>query len=163
VFRSLLKKRRACVSDVALENGISEVSATQCLRALNSRGLLRVSRVSRWVEYRIGHDPLVSGTEELVEALCTQLRGKGDVIDRTFKDVTAFTHPRRILIVGVLTRHKRLWFSELRALTGISTPALSKHLAKLRRRGLVDADGDRYCCCKPRGSVMKTLVGLVCQ
>ena len=160
VFRSLIDVEKLTVSEVAVANAIGDVSATQCLRALNARGLLRVQRVGRWVEYRIGHDPLVSGTEQLVAALRVPLRGKGNVIARTYKDVTAFTHPRRVLIVRLLHEHPDLTFAQLRALSGISPPALCRHLSKLRHRGLVDAEDDRFVYRKPTSPALKTLVQL---
>jgi len=163
VFRSLLDENGLTVSAVAETNGISEESATQCLRTLNARGLLRVTRISRWVKYRVGHDPLVPGTAELVRAVRVQLRGKGDVIDRTFKDLTAFTHWRRGLIVSVLARHGDISFTTLKALTGISESALCRHLNKLRDRGLIQEERGVYSGAKPRSPVARALQRLAVQ
>ena len=148
------------MSEVAECAGISGSSATQCLRALNAKRLLNAGLISRWVRYRVGHDPTVHGTRELVQALRRQLRSSGDAIDRTFVDITAFTHPRRAIIVHVLTGDNGLSFARLMTITGISAPALSRHLEKLQHRGVVEIRKQDYFCRRPRTPVLKTLVRL---
>jgi len=160
VFRSLLGKPALTVTAVAERNGISRVSATQCLRTLNARGLLRVSRTGRWVEYRVGHDPSVPATTRLVAALSKQLAGKGTV-EQTFKDVTAFTHPRRVRIVGLLARGKEMSIPQLCNATGISIPALHRHLRKLVNRGVVRETDGVYAYARPGSPVLRTLVRMI--
>jgi len=160
VFRSLLGKPALTVTAVAEENGISRVSATQCLRTLNARGLLRVSRTGRWVEYRVGHDPSVPAAKRLVAALSKQLAGK-DSVERTFKEVTAFTHPRRVRIVGLLARGKEMSIPQLCNATGISVPALHRHLRKLVDRGVVRETEGVYAYARPGSPVLRTLAGLI--
>ena len=144
VLQRLLDGRARTVSAVADAEGLSEVSASQCLRALNARGLLRVRRVSRWVEYRLGADPAVPETAPLVRALRRQLRGGRAAVTATFADLTAFTHPRRLLIVRALPAKDGAALGALRAATGISEPALFRHLLKLVHRGVVGRDDGLY-------------------
>jgi DNA-binding transcriptional ArsR family regulator len=112
------------------------------LRALESRGLLRVRRAGRHVEYRLA----ARGTgppAELVATLRRTFRRGGRPADTMFRMATAFTHPRRIVIFRAL-HAKRLTFQELRAATGIPAPALVRHLRKLMDRRFVSRTGGRY-------------------
>ena len=162
VFRTLLRENDLTVSTVAKRNGISEVSATQCLRALNSRGLLGVRRVSRWVKYRVAHDPSVRVAEEFVSALRLQLLARGDVIGLTIRDATAFTHPRRIVIFRSLDKHGELSFADLMAITGISEPAMSRHLMKLKRRRFVYVKNGTWFRGHPKTRMAALLTKLAC-
>jgi DNA-binding transcriptional ArsR family regulator len=160
VFQSLLGKPGLTVKAVAEENGISRISATQCLRSLNSRGLLRVSRSGRWVEYSVGHDPSVPATRRLVAALSKQLADR-DSMARTFRDVTAFTHPRRVRIVRLLARGKEMSISHLCHATGISVPALYRHLRKLVDRGVVQEAEGKYGHVRSGSHVLRTLTEMI--
>ena len=162
VFQSLLQSPRLTVTAVAESNNISVVSASQCLRTLNARGLLRVSRDCRWVKYCVGHDPSVPATESLVAALSRQLwGGNKEAVDRTFKDVTAFTHLRRISIIRSLVRYKSMSVQQLRAATGISVPALHRHLAKLISRGIVRESDRVYSYVRPKSPVLRLLMAQI--
>ena len=160
VFRSLLGESALTVTEVAEKNGISRISATQCLRTLNARGLLRVSRTGRWVEYRVGHDPSVPATKQLVAALSRQLAG-GGTVEQTFKDVTAFTHPRRVRIVGLLARGNKMSVPQLCNATGISIPALYRHLRKLVDRGVVRETEGVYTYARSGSPALRTVVRMI--
>ncbi len=161
VLQSLLDGAPRTVSEVAALNQLSEVSASQCLRTLNARGVLRVRRVSRWVTYRIGHDPSVPETKSLVRALRRQLRGGDQALEATFRNVTAFTHARRMDIMRALARRDDLTLESLRCATGISASALFRHLHKLDGRGLVRKVDGRYSCATPGSLLLRILVRLI--
>jgi DNA-binding transcriptional ArsR family regulator len=151
------------VNAVAEATGISDVCATQCLRMLNSRGLLRARRVSRWVVYEVGHDPLVAGTALLVRALRRQLRGGDDAVKKAFEDATAFTHPRRVAIVFTLAHRGPMSPGTLRVATGISRNALGRHLRKLMHRGVVRSGENTYRLVRSPGGLLGTLVQIACD
>jgi predicted ArsR family transcriptional regulator len=160
VFQSLLTNSDRTVSAVAETCSISTVSASQSLRTLNARGLLRVGRTGRWVAYHVGHDPAVPETAAILRALCSQLGEGGAGIEATFKELTAFTHPRRIRIVRALAKHGGLPFATLCGVTGISPPALCRHMRKLESRGAVRKRKGAYVCARPASPLLRTLMRL---
>lgn len=161
VFQFVQANPGRTVSVVAEACGISTVSACQSLRTLNARGLLRVGRMSRWVAYHVGHDPCVPETAAIVRALCSRLGTTGDVgIETTFRELTAFTHVRRVRIVYALAKQGNLTFSTLCSVTGISQPALCRHLKKLESRGVVRKRKGMYVCARPTSPLLRTLMRL---
>lgn len=130
-----------CVSQIAAACGMSTVRATQQLRALQARGLLRASRRSRWVFYRAQADPLVAHASRALTAVMKAIT-RGDSRRAMQAAFTVLTHERRIRIIQALAAGP-LEFAALQARTHISTPALWRHLRKLRRRTVViqDAQG----------------------
>ncbi len=137
VLRFLLRHQRQCVSDVAAQVGISESSASQCLRALNARGILDARRTSRWVVYTVSPNSTISFSEALVTAMKRQLSRRLGAIEGAFRNLTAFTHPRRIRIVRELNRSPGLSIVALVVRCGISLPAMKRHVSKLVRRDIV--------------------------
>ena len=57
------------------------------------------------------------------------------------KIFTAYTHPRRLLLLRYLVQHKMGTSDTLREAIGISADALDRHLDKLQRRGLLQPFG----------------------
>ncbi len=153
----LLHRQGATVSDVAAGCGISVSAASQCLRALQARGLLRVLRVSRWVEYRVGHDPTVPQTAALVRALSRELTDE-EAVEGAFKALTAFTHPRRIRILGALHEKPGMTFSEVQLATRITNRALCRHLSKLTRRGVIRHCDNTYRIERPATPLARVLL-----
>jgi DNA-binding transcriptional ArsR family regulator len=125
----------ACVTDVATHCGLPVHMAAHHLRQLQGRGLIRATRRSRWVFYAAKTDPLVRHAAALLEAILPAVRTGGDRV-AVRRALTAYTHARRIAIVRALSAGPRSP-AELSSVCGISRPALARHLAKLRRRGVV--------------------------
>jgi len=160
MLQTLVEGPPRTVSEMAETLGIHEVIASRHLRLLNSRGLLRVRRVSRWVVYRVGHDPSIPETADILRGLRRQLAGSGYTIDDAFRDATAFTHPRRVSIVRVLSNAGALAFPALCARTAISAPALSRHIKKLEVRGIIRDSKGRYECARPPTPLSRVLLRL---
>jgi len=161
VLRHLLREGRSTVSDVAAATGVSVSTASEYLRALNARGLLDVRRTSRWVEYCVSPNESIPFASSLLAALRQRLSRGEDAIEGAFRDLTAFTHPRRIRIVRELTVAPRISFVELAARSGISMRAMRRHLRKLASRGLVAEGRDGRYSLRRRGSALaKTLIQL---
>jgi DNA-binding transcriptional ArsR family regulator len=140
--------------------GIDEPKASCHLRALQSRGLLVAERVGRRVFYHLQTDPLVAGADEMLAALRASIR-RHDPISSRMHCLTAFTHPRRIQVVRGLDASP-MRATELVIRCGISAPALHRHLAKLRRRGLVEAEGESvWHLTRPEQGFARDLVDLV--
>lgn len=146
------------VSEVANELRIALPTASLYLRALEARGFLQSKRVGRHVKYRFA-----TGTDEstarLLAALRTALSGLDEERGRVFKLATAFTHPRRIEIVRVLA-HGRGTVQQLQATTRVPWRALSRHLLKLHRRGLIVDQPEGYALATPHDPLAAALLEL---
>jgi DNA-binding transcriptional ArsR family regulator len=152
----------ACVTETAAATHISQPQATQHLRLLQSRGLLRATRSSRWVTYAPIADPLVKHARGMLEAIQCSLKRKEPPED-IICALTAFTHPRRLLIVLALLAQP-LTFEQLVARCRISPPALYRHLRKLERRGvLAPAMNGTYQLCTPPSKLLHNLIDLVAE
>jgi DNA-binding transcriptional ArsR family regulator len=139
----LLRRPDRSVAEVAASLGIGRPAASQYLRALNARGLLRADRAGRSVRYRLGADPAVAPARVLLDAVRHALE-RGRQPERTlFRLATAFTHLRRIHIYRALAAGP-LDAGELAGVTGVSRQALQRHLAKLRNRGFVERAADGW-------------------
>jgi len=162
IFSHLLKHDRCSVTDVAGTLGLSLPVASLYLRALNARGLLMAERVGRFVYYRVGANKSVHGAETLVRVLRETL-GKGQSSEQIFRDLTAFTHPRRVDIVRTLRHSGYMQPAELRRLCRMSRRAARRHISKLERRGLIVRRDNRvrYRC--PDTRLAKVLVDLACS
>lgn len=150
----------AHVTKVAAATQLPQPQATGNLRLLQSRGLLRATRRSRWVEYAAMPDPLVEHAAGMLEAMTQAIRRK-DSAAEIMRALTAFTHPRRLRIVMALA-DAPLLFDQLVLRCSISRPALYRHLRKLERRGLLAAVGeaDRYRLVTPPAGVLRDLLRL---
>ena len=140
LLRDVCTRPSQCVNALAGRAGLGQPAATQHLRLLQARGLIRARRDSRWVFYTAEADPLVAHAPALLGAMQRALVKDRVALPAIAKAVTAFTHERRIRIVqavvgGVDTPGR------LAAACRISTAALARHLDKLERRGVL-ARGD---------------------
>lgn len=130
------------VSHVAGRIGSSIPTASQALRALESRGLLAAQRKGPRVHYR----PKLARPDEPLHDLTHALRellGRELGTDEAFRIVTAFTHPRRIAMVRQLGRGS-LDAARIRTACRVSSPAVTRHLRKLRSRGVVLSNRHGY-------------------
>lgn len=121
---------------------MSQPNASNQLRALNECGLVAYRREKMNVIYRTEANELVAFSPELLEGLrvCYE---RGDSLCSVMKRVTAFTHQRRVEIVRVLNGMP-MSLTDLQGKTGMSFPALSRHLNKLIRRDVVRVKGRVY-------------------
>jgi DNA-binding transcriptional ArsR family regulator len=142
-LREVLAHPGASVEKVAEGAGIRENKASLCLRALQSRGLLRARRESRWVYYSADTDPLVPSAAPILSAMRRALAEQKD--DEVFRALTAFTHPRRLVVLKTLQTHGSMSGDRLSVVTSISPPALRRHLLKLTSRRLVSVTEEGVC------------------
>jgi DNA-binding IclR family transcriptional regulator len=138
---ALLATPNQTVSELVRNLNLSVSGASQYLRALNARGLLRAERKGRHVYYRVAPDPRLPEAEMLVSGLEQAFAAEVDPVEALFHQVTAFTHPRRIAIVALL-QGAPLSLPELQRQSGIPFRALHRHLVKLLQRGVVVNDGN---------------------
>jgi DNA-binding transcriptional ArsR family regulator len=135
ILQLLLEQPGLGVSAVARRLGFTVPVASQSLRALEARGLLRARRVGRRVTYRPATDA-ASPRSSLVVALRRMFQSEPAPGEAIFKLATAFTHPRRIELFRAV--HKRAGTpADLRAITGMSRRAMERHRRKLAARGFL--------------------------
>lgn len=134
IFSLLLAQPGLTVSALASRFHLTVPAASRHLRALDSRGFLTPRRVSRWVQYRPASADAVEAVQPL-EALRAKCQ-RNPNLDSVFKLATAFTHPRRPEIFRAVQDKPRT-LGELKSVTGISPPALLRHLQKLEARGFI--------------------------
>jgi DNA-binding transcriptional ArsR family regulator len=142
LLAELFNKSPLCVKEAAQRCGVSRVVATQQLRQLQARGLIRSRRVVRWALYTPEADAAVTHAESVNRALRCALQARPANPAGIMKQVTAYTHERRIRLVGALAGGPAS-ATELAARCGMSLPAAVRHLDKLYRRGVITwQDGD---------------------
>jgi DNA-binding transcriptional ArsR family regulator len=135
IFSLLLRQPDQTVSALAGRLDLSLPLASQYLRALEARGLLKARRAGRKVEYRLRSS---NGDEvsRLAEALRRTFQRKTEPVETVFRLATAFTHPRRIEIFRAIHLQPRT-LTQLQSATHISGWALARHLRKLEARHFV--------------------------
>jgi DNA-binding MarR family transcriptional regulator len=159
MLRALLTQSPQTVSDIAAAMAVSVAVSSDYLRLLQSRGLIRSERIGRQVLYTDAPDPAVPDAATLLDALRTTLTVRKEPLPGVLQTLTAFTHPRRILIVRALDRQP-VQTSVLGRTTGISSQALSRHLSKLERRGVIEHERGRVCLCGGGSPLMRCLLRL---
>lgn len=161
ILQELIREPDQTVASVAANLKIPPPLTSRYLRALNARGLLEARRSHKWVRYRPSPNKSVSASFPLLKAIKQTFASEKQPIETIYRQVTAFTHPRRVQIVHAL-RGGQLTKASLRISTGISQPALRRHLKKLLDRGFVEV-GQRTCrCAKCTTPLPKTLLKFAC-
>jgi DNA-binding transcriptional ArsR family regulator len=131
----LVNESPQTVSEVAVRLELPLPVTSQSLRALEARGLLTARRAGRCVRYRF--TPSATGAAgDLLAPLQLVFRRGPSPIDTLYRLSTAFTHPRRLQIFQALQKSAARP-GQVQAATGISGPALWRHLRKLQARGFV--------------------------
>jgi DNA-binding transcriptional ArsR family regulator len=142
LLRAVFATPDAPVKALALDAKTPPEKASAGLRLLQSRGLIHAEPRGKFVHYSPVPDPSVNVAARIVEAVGRAVDA-GMPDEEIFKTCTAFTHPRRLKIVGLLAGHGLpLPATSISALTGISPPATSRHLAKLSNRRILVQDKD---------------------
>jgi len=135
----LSRKQPQCVSELAKQCSLTLPVASQGLRALEARGLLKAERIRRRVEYRIPQAAGSGDLDELLLALSPLLR-KNPVPDELIRKLaTAFTHPTRIQIYRLLHSGPQS-DSAISREVRLSVMARWRHLRKLSSRGFIRHD-----------------------
>ncbi len=138
----LFESREVSVSQLCSKLQLSQPNASNQLRALNECGLIAFRRKKMNVLYRPEANEWVEFAPEMLRALriCYD---RSDSFASVMRQVTAFTHQRRVEIVRALAEGA-MDTNRLQQKTGMSAPALSRHLRKLERRRFVRAKGKLY-------------------
>lgn len=150
------------VAEIAKAVGVAAPTASVELRALQARGLIAAHRVSRWVRYYPEPDPSVPSAGPVLRALARAFK-TGEPLETVMKQVTAFTHPRRLLVVQRLQCKSPLDILCLAAQCKMSVPAAFRHVRKLVTRGIA-AYGDHAVALLPQTApITRALCALVAR
>lgn len=154
----LFDHKELCVRDLQVLNDMSRPNASNQLKLLSASGLISSRRERNRVIYR----PQPLREDGMAAQLLKELRRcslQDDGFATMIHLLTGFTHGRRIEIVQAVAGGC-VDFSKIMEKTGMSGPALSRHLDKLDRRGFVCRDGDQIGLRGPSGRLGKKLMDL---
>jgi DNA-binding transcriptional ArsR family regulator len=143
LLQALLARQPQSVSQLAEQLKLTLPATSQYLRALESRGFLKVNRVRRRVEYRLASPAESEHLSALLVALRAALRQPNDSPAHVFKLATGFTHPKRVEICRLLKPAPRP-FVAIQIALKLSHSALKRHLHKLISRGYVVREQRHY-------------------
>jgi DNA-binding MarR family transcriptional regulator len=159
VIRELCSRPEQRVSDVAGRLHLSLSLVSQSLRALNARGLLRARRIGKYVYYSPCANRSIQFSTPLLRAILRTITKDKQSNANIYRYATAFTHPRRILIITTLYK-RPMRLKEIAIKTNISRNALDRHLRKLISRGFLTHADRWYVCSVPRHKFARLLLRL---
>ena len=160
-LKVVLEEPASAVGEIAERTHVSVCRASECLRALQARGLIQAKRKSRWVRYTAIPDPLVAGSRHLLTALRRILLKEHQKEAAVMRTLTAFTHPRRLAILSLLQKRSPLYSEDIAAITRVSQCAFSRHARKLKVRGLLDYNSGKWSLRQPIDTLARTLLSLI--
>ncbi|HPC20568.1 MAG TPA: winged helix-turn-helix domain-containing protein [Kiritimatiellia bacterium] len=137
LLRQLHDAPGQCVSALAERVGIGISDASQELRRIQSRGLLRPEHQGVRLVYRLKSDPQVASAAPLLQALHSAFLHYPPEQDAAMAPIaTGLAHERRIALVRELLKSDSA-FSNLRQATRFSPAVASRHLLILETCGWV--------------------------
>lgn len=154
----LFENEEQCVSQLMRRAEMTRPNTSIQLKTLYLSGLIRFRREGMNVIYRAEADSRLKNSVFLLDALrgCFDAR---DSFESIIRQVTAFTHERRIEIVRAL-KNGPLSVAQLISQCGITSSALYRHLLKLESRNVVRWDGERYGLVPPKEQLGNVLLKL---
>jgi DNA-binding transcriptional ArsR family regulator len=161
LLRALHDHPGRAVCQLAKEVGIGRSDASQELRRIQSRGLLRTHRENARVIYRMEADPQVSSAAPLLKALKSALATFPPERDEAIGQIAfGLAYPRRIAIAQALLEEPQSGCS-LSGRLAWSTFAVYSHLQILRTCGWVSRIDRRLHLTPPEHPLAEALVRLL--
>jgi DNA-binding transcriptional ArsR family regulator len=140
LMRALLSTPGQPITLLANEVGIGISDASQELRRLQSRGLLRAERKGPYVIYTPEPDPQVASAAPLLSALEMALKGPPQQDEGMIRIAAGLAHPRRIEIARIL-KHQSQPILALEQNLGYHRAVLNRHLKVLMDAGFIHRKG----------------------
>ena len=138
LLRQLQEQPGRCVSDLGKAVGVKRSDASQELRRIQSRGLLKSKRHGVPLVYRLEADPQVSSAAPLLKAIQVALAAHPPERDLDICTIAnGLANERRIAIVRALMASPQTR-SELHTKLNVSAPACAKHLRTLLNSGFAE-------------------------
>lgn len=155
----LFEHGEMCVSELKIASGMTKPNTSIQMKELFLAGLVRFRRQNMNVIYRAEADSRIPFAEILL-ALLKQCFEEKMLFEDVARQVTAFTHERRIEIVQALLAGP-CPATQLPDRTGMKSSALFRHLSKLEARRIVRRDGKLYRVACPSEPLSRTLLDIV--
>lgn len=162
ILGCLLKEPDQTVTAISNRLHLPVAVTSQYLRALEARSLLTARRKGRYVSYQASSAETAGAAQPLAIALRLVFRRETDPVTTVFRAATAFTHPRRVVLVQALAGGAQT-FWQLHERTGISARALRRHLAKLEMRGFITHENGVCALVTQRAPLHRALASMACQ
>lgn len=161
LLRELLARPGQGVTDLAAAVGIGQSDASQELRRLQSRGLLRRVRQGRRICYRLRPDPQVPSAAPLLQALKSALAGRPPAKDETLRRLAAgLAHETRIKLARELHTGPRRNADLAQALR-LAPNVVHRHVRRLIAAGWIRREGSWLLFDPPRHPFARTLTKLL--
>ncbi|MDD2240726.1 MAG: helix-turn-helix domain-containing protein [Kiritimatiellae bacterium] len=161
LLRHILAEPGLSVTELADSLDLSLSRASQELRRLQSRGLVRASPSGARVHYSPVPDPLVASARPILEAMEKALAETApDDVAPLIATARAFSHARRLAIIQELIQHPRS-IQELQRLLKLSGMAAHRHLQVLQEAGLVRRQGTHWKCDAGKNPLAQCMIRLL--
>lgn len=160
LLRNVLEQPGCNVSHHAEQLAIGISDASQELRRLQSRGLLKRSCQGTSVVYLPLPDPQVPSAAPLLKALHSAWNGNPEEIEEVARRAMGLACERRVALVRALTQQPRSAV-ELANLVRTGPDNLKKHLRILRESGWVAKEGKTFVLCPATHPVQAALLKLL--
>jgi DNA-binding MarR family transcriptional regulator len=163
LLRALCERPGQCVKDLGEAVGIKRSDASQELRRIQSRGLLKAKRQGLPLIYRLEPDPQVSSAAPLLKSLQAAMRAYPPSRDADIVQMAmGLANERRLTIVKTL-RAQHGSIGELQRRLGYSRSALHQHLQVLVQSGFIAKRQGVYRFRSPAHPVGRVLIRLLRQ
>lgn len=160
ILRELCAHPDQRVSEIAHRLGLSLPLASQALRALNARGLLLARRIGPFVYYSPIANRSIQNSVHLLSVIRQTFAADAHPCKNIIQYASAFTQPRRLLIIQTLSGQRPMQLRNIVFKTKISRRALRRHLDKLHARGFLECVDGSYACSVPRHRFARLLMQL---
>ena len=141
LLRELQSRPGQSVSELARAAGIGLSDASQELRRIQSRGLLRADRRGVALVYRMEPDPQVGSAAPILKILRPALAsGNGGLDERIVALARGLAHPKRLAIVKLLMHSPKSAYALHRELQS-NFANIQRHLNTLVAGGYVRREG----------------------
>ena len=151
------------VSELGASVGIQRANASQELRRIQSRGLLKSARRGCPLVYVMSPDPQVASAAQLLKAIEAALTSRPPERDLEMCVLAnGLAHERRIRIAQALLVSPRS-ISDLGPIVNIPTPSLAKHVHALINSGFAVKRNRLVHFTEPRHPLARALVVLLKQ
>ncbi|HPT17235.1 MAG TPA: MarR family transcriptional regulator [Kiritimatiellia bacterium] len=163
LLRQLHQRPGLNVSELGAFVGIKRADASQELRRIQSRGLLKSARHGCPLVYSMQPDPQVASAAPLLKAIEAALKSRPSERDLEMCILThGLAHERRIRIAQALLKSPQS-LADLGPLVNIPAPSLAKHVRAMIKSGFAIKRNSQIHFSEPRHPLAHALVSLLKQ
>jgi len=161
LLRRIINRSGQAVSQLAQAEEISVPRASQELRRLQSRGIVGVKRLGRFVLYVPAPDPLVYSAAPILRAMKLTFKRFPLSLDEEISLLAhGLSHPKRVAIVRAL-QQSSMPGAELQSHLEIPEQTLRHHYVFLARGGWVEKKNGVWCLIRGEHPLSKCFLKLL--